>query len=173
MKHFALKINLLAIVSATLLAACAGISTSKSGYWKTGSTLAEVSSASTSCEVVALRQVPRAMAVGQTPTYTTPTYSNPSYTNCYGSGYGATCYTTGGGVSGGQTYGGQTYTYDANAKLRERVELQCMASRGFQYVTVPNCTPEQIASGTVRSPNLPLPNLAQVVCSSPEGFVVM
>lgn len=49
-------------------------------------------------------------------------------------------------VTGGQTIGGQTYTVDVNAGLRSQVIRQCMAKRGWQLVTLPNCSAERYSA---------------------------
>lgn len=131
--------------------------------WRAGSSLSQIDSDTTSCEVAALKEVPRAMAVGVTPTYTTPTYVTPTYTNCYGYGYGATCTTTGGQISGGQTFGGNPYSYDANSSLRTKLVAQCMAKQGYQVSTFPYCTKDQEANA-VSLIGARLPDPTNVAC---------
>jgi hypothetical protein len=156
----------------TLLVACAVAPQPMSVFWRTGANSTKVASDNTACQVSSLRQVPRAMATGQTPIYTTPTYVNPSYTNCYGSGYSASCTTTGGGVSGGQTYGGQLYNYDANATLRSQVQNQCMANKGYQLVVLQTCNTEQSALGITPINSRPLPDASKILCATGQGYVL-
>lgn len=154
-----------------MLAACEVSPRFYSDYYRAGVLPAKIRADRTSCEVRALREVPRAMAVGQTPTYTTPTYTSPTYTNCYGGGYSASCTTNGGNVSGGQTYGGQVYSYDANEDLRSQVEAQCMAGSGYQYISLPVCTADQSAAGYIPYGNNGLPEVAKILCVVPGGYV--
>ncbi len=154
-----------------LLAACEMTPQYLSDYYRAGVSPGKIQADKTSCQITALREVPRAMATGQTPTYTTPTYTSPTYTNCYGGGYSASCTTTGGNVSGGQTYGGQVYSYDANQELRQKVEAQCMAQNGYQYISLPLCTPEQAAGGFTPYGNRGMPEASLVLCVVKGGYV--
>lgn len=153
--------------SRTLLAASAIIlsgctPTAQQTYWRDGATGRQWDQAVTQCQVQALRQVPQSVAVGTTPTYRTPTQ-----TNCYAVGNMVQCATT-----GGQVYGGQVYSYDPNTNLRSRVEAQCMANRGYSLVTIPTCTSEQRASGTLRRVSGRLPPLRSVVCTYEGSYIL-
>lgn len=163
------------------LVSCDTVPTVQQIYWKNGTTSVQRSADFTPCEVEALRQVPAAMAVGQSPTYTLPTYSTPAYTSCngaaYGYGYGynyqSNCTTTGGSVSGGQTMGGQIYSYDANLGLRQRVGAQCLAQKGWQLVSLPTCTSDQTKQGVLSATVTPLPPADSVLCvTADSGFVM-
>ncbi len=85
------------------------------------------------------------MQVGVTPTYVTPIQ-----TNCYNYGYSVSCTTTGGDV-----YGGQTYSYDANAKLRDRVVGQCMEDLGYQAISLEQCPPGVLEKAGPVAPRMP------------------
>ena len=139
--------------------------------WKTGVTPAQRQADVTACDVVAANQVPAAMAVAQTPTYTTP-----AYTSCYGSGFGygygyssqANCTTT-----GGQVYGGQTYSYDANAGLRERVSAQCLAQKGYAGITFASCTADDLKGAMALPLGAPMPRPEAVLCIASGGQIVL
>mgnify|MGYP003631533907 CR=1 FL=1 len=136
-----------ALISSVILFGCATTPATQTILWADSKSFSQQQSDVTNCQISALREIPRAMAVGTTPTYTTPVYTTPTSTQCYGGGYYATCTSTGGNVSGGQTYGGQVYSYDANSKLRDQVAAQCVANKGYQLLTYPTCTDEMIAQG--------------------------
>ncbi len=107
---------------AVLLAACAPLRI----YHKPGVPLARWQSDTTHCEVKALRDAPVATQVRQRP----PEYVPPQRI-CDRSGV---CRTT-----GGYWLPGEIYTVDVNAGLRQRVEMQCMAERGYIPVEIPRC----------------------------------
>lgn len=153
-----------------LLAAC--VPTTHQLMWKDGKTRQQRQSDFTSCEVMALKEVPRAQATTVTPSYTTPIYTTPTQTNCYGTGNFASCTTTGGQVMGGQTYGGQVVTFDPNSRLREQVALQCLAKRGYAPVTVPVCQKSEEV-GVVSLLTGKSPKAAQVKCLTADklGYV--
>lgn len=144
--------SIIFVVTAIGLSACAP--TTQTVYWQDGTTQGRINQAVTQCQVEALQSVPQSVAVGTTPRYTTPVQ-----TNCYDTGYGLQCNST-----GGQTLGGQTYSYDPNSDLRNRVEAQCMANRGYSLVSLPVCTPEQRRSGNLRGFPANLPPIQSVAC---------
>ena len=77
------------------------------------------------CNVAAAQKVPVNTGVYTTPRYTTPLNCNTSFGN-------TTC-------TGGQTYGGNVASYDANARLREQVTIQCLQNKGYQIVNYEVC----------------------------------
>ena len=77
------------------------------------------------CSVTAAQKVPVNKGVYTTPSYTTPV-------RCLNSFGAITC-------SGGQTVGGNMVSYDANAQLRERVYVQCMENKGYQFIDYKVC----------------------------------
>lgn len=165
-------ISLFSLALCTLfLASCATTPRSFNGFWRDGSSQIELQRDQTTCEVTALREVPRAMATAQTPTYTTPTYTTPQHTSCYGYGYSASCTTTGGQTYGGTTTGGQIYSYDANRDLRGAVEEQCMASKGYFLTSIPACSKDQIDEGIVLPRGNTLPARSEVKCITESGYV--
>ncbi len=100
------------------------------------------------CQVDATQRVPQRTVVSTTPTYTTPVQ-----TFCNQIGYQTICNST-----GGQTYGGNVVTSDANSGLRDRVYMQCMARKGWDWVNIPACPagvgPENLTRG--RNNGLPV-----------------
>lgn len=147
------------LVSTISLSACAPQVTE--GYWQDGAAVSRIDQSFTQCQVEALRDVPQSVAVGTQPSYTTPVQ-----TNCYNTGYSAQCSST-----GGQIIGGQTYSYDPNAGLRNRVEAQCMANRGFSLVSLLVCTATQRNSGALRGFSGNLPPLQTVACISNGAYL--
>ena len=78
------------------------------------------------CTVSATQKVPVNTGIYTTPRYTTPLNCNTSFGN-------TTC-------TGGQTYGGNVASYDANARLREQVTIQCLQNKGYQIVNYEPCS---------------------------------
>lgn len=145
-----------------VVAACSTGPTVYPVLWKTGSTSAQRLAEGNECEVRALRDAPRSIATGVSPSFTTPVsvtcanYGN--VTNCQ--------------QYGGQTFGGQSYSTDLNADLRERIYQQCMAEKGYSSLVFPGCTDEQLAGRTVTpksSGENPPPN--EILCLTEVGFV--
>ncbi|MGB5067958.1 MAG: hypothetical protein WBO29_11370, partial [Albidovulum sp.] len=65
------KLLILVLGLPLFVSACEVQPTVAQGYWKTGSASgAQRQNDFTSCQLAALREVPRALATGQTPTYT-------------------------------------------------------------------------------------------------------
>lgn len=157
-----------------LTAACVVQTQAETVFWREGIGFSARQSDFTSCEVASLQQVPRAIATAQTPIVTTPqTIFSPATTRCYGAGNTVNCTTTPAIVAGGQTSGGQIFSYDANSDLRQRVVEQCMASKGYQLVTLPPCTRLEAESGQVLSQAAPLPNAKFASCFLPSPFRVV
>lgn len=97
--------------------------------YKAGATEASTARVQTNCQVEAVQRVPAQQVIESTPGFTTPTQ-----TYCNRIGSQVICNTT-----GGQTFGGGVTTTDANAGLRQKVFGQCMADRGYRYVSLPPC----------------------------------
>ena len=138
-----LKFSLIGLVSVALLSGCGGQKYNDAYAYKIEpTTKGQKAKDLLDCSVQAAQAVPTNTKVETTPRYTTPV-SCSSYTS-YGGYVDTDC-------TGGQTYGGQTYSYDANATLREKVRLQCMADRGYLTTTnpIPYCEPEQVPAGYI------------------------
>ncbi len=110
------------LVPVMLLTACGPLSI----YYREGESVSKMQEQTTQCKVQALEQAPVANQVRQSP----PTYW-PGRTYCDGSGR---CYR-----SGGWWEPGRIYTVDVNQPLRNTVEAQCMAKKGFRPVSLPPC----------------------------------
>lgn len=102
-------------------------------YYREGETVARMQQETTECQVQALKDAPVANQVRQSP----PVYW-PGRTYCDGRGH---CYRT-----GGWWEPGRVYTVDVNEGLRNRVEAQCMARKGFRPVSLPPCKQAQKSS---------------------------
>lgn len=149
---------LIGTIALIVLSGC--VETTVTRAWREGATPSTQVSAVTDCQAYAARQVPAAMSMQTTPVYRTPsnvqcsTYGN--YTSCQ--------------QYGGQVYGGQSYSYDANADLRYRVTLQCLAQKGYQVYDFPRCTPDQ-AKNAVPLGRLPAAN--RIVCLTDNERAVL
>lgn len=106
-----------------LLGACAPLST----YYRPGAEVSRMQSDLLKCDVRALDSAPVATVWRQGP----PRYI-PSRRYCYNDGR---CY-----YRGGYYIQGDIYSVDANRSLRNRVQNQCMADRGYQPVSIPACS---------------------------------
>ncbi len=95
-------------------------------YYQEGASVSRVQTETTQCQVQALDDAPVATQVRQGP----PTYW-PGRTRCDGRG---NCYRT-----AGWWQPGQIYTVDVNKGLRDRVEAQCMAAKGYRPISLPPC----------------------------------
>ncbi len=131
----------------TLLpAACGPLSL----YYKEGESVDRMQQETTQCQVQALRDVPVANQVRQSP----PVYW-PGQTYCDGRGH---CYRT-----GGWWEPGRTYTVDVNQDLRDTVEAQCMARKGYRPISLPPCKQAQ-KSVVPRARTVTLPPLGSGSC---------
>ena len=120
---------LLPLVLSLVLSGCLPLSI----YHREGVSVTRMQSDTTECEVAALRDVPASNQIRRGP----PRFV-PGRRICDASG---ACKTR-----PGFYVPGEIYTVDVNKGLRERVELQCMAARGYAPVTLPACS-----AGTVRA----------------------
>ncbi|NCQ23465.1 MAG: hypothetical protein COW54_16830 [Rhodobacteraceae bacterium CG17_big_fil_post_rev_8_21_14_2_50_63_15] len=124
-------------LACAVLAACAPPTL----YHKPGASPALIQSTLTSCEVAALREVPRDIRTVFIPAQ----YSTLPFCNHFGACFPRTT----------MIQPARTESYDANAALRARVTDQCMAQAGFRPVSLRQCDPDQ-----VRGADLP-PDTAQ------------
>ncbi|EEX10627.1 putative lipoprotein [Ruegeria lacuscaerulensis ITI-1157] len=106
-------------------------------YYREGDTVARMQQETTQCQVQALKDAPVANQLRQGP----PVYW-PGRTYCDGRGH---CYRT-----GGWWEPGRVYTVDVNEGLRNRVEAQCMARKGYRPVSLPPCKQAQKRSVPAR-----------------------
>lgn len=102
-------------------------------YYKTGSDQTRTNSDTLTCEVKALKDAPVANQIRQRP----PVYYQ-GRRHCNSSG---SCWT-----SPGYWVDGGTYTVDVNQGLRNQLEQNCMAQKGYRRLELPRCTKEQITA---------------------------
>ena len=119
-------------------------------YYREGESVSRLQAETTECKVDALQDVPVANQIRQSP----PVYW-PGRTFCDGRGY---CHRT-----PGWWEPGRVYTVDVNHDLRNSVEAQCMAKKGFQPVTLPRCD-QGIRSKVPAERTLKLPPLSPQTC---------
>lgn len=97
--------------------------------YKIGGTGVTLSNDVTDCQIEAAQRVPQQLV-----SHTSPAYQTPTQTTCNRIGTQIFCNTI-----GGQTYGGGTTIFDANAELRSRATLHCMAKKGYRFLNIPAC----------------------------------
>ncbi|WP_170325128.1 hypothetical protein [Ruegeria arenilitoris] len=119
-------------------------------YYREGESVSRMQSETTQCQVLALEDVPVANQVRQSP----PTYW-PGRTYCDGRGR---CHRT-----SGWWQPGNVYTVDVNQGLRNQVEAQCMAQKGFRPVSLPPCR-QNVKSRVQAAPTTTLPPLSTESC---------
>lgn len=110
------------LVPLMVLSSCGPLSL----YYREGETVSRLQKETTQCQLRAVKEVPVANQIRQSP----PTYW-PGRTYCDGRGR---CY-----QSPGWWQPGRVYTVDVNQGLRNTVEAQCMAEKGFRPVSLPPC----------------------------------
>jgi hypothetical protein len=129
-----------------ILSACAPLKT----YYKPGATVSALNRDTTACEVKALHEVPQVFLIRRLP----PRYI-PGRRKCDAAGK---CFERPGFyVDGG------VESYDPNVGLRNRVERQCMADKGYAPVSIPLC-PENVAKAAPAGVTTRLPNLRETSC---------
>ena len=128
------------------LGACAPLNT----YYKAGADVTAVQRQTTACEVDALAKVPVSSQIRRAP----PRFVPPREI-CNSAGR---CR-----VIPGFYEPGAIYTVDPNIDLRNRVEAQCMADKGFTPVSIPAC-PSSIAQVAPRQATTTLPPLNDKSC---------
>lgn len=150
--RIALPLPLLCALAA--LAACAPVST----YYKPGARVETVRKEELSCKVNALRQAPVANQTRQNP----PVYVPPRRV-CNS---GGTCTTY-----GGYWRPGQVYTVDVNQALRGQLETSCMAKKGYQPLSLPEC--RGTVAATLQNPQQPTITEQSCAIRNPDGTVVI
>ncbi len=119
-------------------------------YYREGESVSRMQTDTTECRVQAVNNVPVATQVRQSP----PTYW-PGRTYCHGNGR---CYR-----SAGWWQPGQVYTVDVNQGLRNNVEAQCMARKGYRPVSLPPCR-QNVKSRVPAQRTTQLPPLSTESC---------
>lgn len=117
-----MKTVLRLLIPILVLSSCGPLSL----YYREGESVSRMQTETTKCQVQALKDVPVANQVRQSP----PTYW-PGRTYCDGRGR---CYR-----NPGWWEPGRVYTVDVNKGLRNTVEAQCMAAKGYRPVSLPPC----------------------------------
>lgn len=138
----------LPVLSAVLLAgACAA---PLSIYYRPGVSVSRMQTETTNCQVAALKDAPVANQVRQRP----PVYfPGRQYCNAGGGCWYAPGYWVDGGI----------YTVDVNRDLRNQVEAQCMAKKGYRPVSLPNCSANVKAAAPPAATST-LPQISQNSC---------
>lgn len=141
-----MKPLLLFMAMTTVLAGCLPLSI----YYREGAQVSLMQRETLACEVRALRDAPVANQIRRTP----PRFV-PSRRICDGAG---NCTTR-----PGYYVPGEVYTVDVNAGLRQRIEAQCMADKGFVPAKIPACPPGA-AKAAVPARTAVLPRLSENSC---------
>lgn len=141
-----MKILFRLIVLFAPLAACSSLSI----YYREGASVSRMQSDTIDCQVAALKDAPVANQVRQSP----PIFF-PGRTVCNSAGQ---CYQT-----PGYWEPGRIYTVDANEGLRNQVEAQCMARRGYRPVTLEPCK-QNVKSQVPQQRTDKLPPLSSASC---------
>jgi hypothetical protein len=124
-----MKSSALPLCLALLLGGCISVD-----HWhKVGTTAQRSDQDFLDCRVRAVNSVPV-----NTQIRTTPTYTTPGKTKCSTDGKRTKCETT-----QPQIHGGETYSFDANADLRRDVLALCMRKKGYQLVSLPQCSRDE------------------------------
>ncbi|MDA7963841.1 hypothetical protein [Ruegeria sp.] len=141
-----MKTILRSLIPLMILSSCGPLSL----YYREGESVSRLQSETTACQVAALKDAPVANEIRQSP----PTYW-PGRTYCDGHGR---CHRT-----PGWWQPGNVYTVDVNKGLRNTVEAQCMAAKGYQPVSLPPCKSGVKSAVTLR-PTTVLPPLNPSSC---------
>ncbi len=141
-----MKTVLRLIIPIMFLSSCGPLSL----YYREGESVSRMQTETTECRVQALKDAPVANQVRQSP----PTYW-PGRTYCHGDGR---CYR-----SPGWWQPGQVYTVDVNQGLRNTVEAQCMAKKGYRPISLPPCK-QNVKSRVPAQPTTKLPPLSTESC---------
>lgn len=147
LRHSQAMKRVLPLVFLAVVGACAPLQL----YYKPGVSLDRLQSDQTACEVKALRDAPVA-----TQTRVSPPYYVSARKYCDAAGQ---CH-----VRGGYWIPGDVYTVDVNEKLRQKVELSCMQSRGYSPASIPLCPPN-VAQAAEPGKTTILPTLSETSCA--------
>lgn len=119
-------------------------------YYREGESVSRMQTETTACQVQALKDAPVANQVRQSP----PVYW-PGRTYCDGRGR---CYR-----NPGWWEPGRIYTVDVNQGLRNKVEAQCMAAKGYRPISLPPCK-QAVKSRVTPTRTTTLPPLSTESC---------
>ena len=119
-------------------------------YYREGESVSRMQTETTACQVQALKDAPVANQVRQSP----PVYW-PGRTYCDGRGR---CYR-----NPGWWEPGRIYTVDVNEGLRNMVEAQCMAAKGFRPINLRPCK-QGMKSRVAPTRTTTLPGLSTESC---------
>ena len=119
-------------------------------YYKEGEQVGQIDATLTQCRVESLGKVP----VAERRRYVPPVYANRTFRAEDGTHYTRRVLVQRGGFE----------TYDANEDLREEVTDQCMATNGFQQVSIPTCSAGITRATTIRATEV-LPTLTADSCA--------
>ena len=129
------------VLGISILIAVAGC-TSFGTYYKPGTTLEKIDRDTLSCRTRAEREVPPRIIIDRNPVYGPPrTPGGPPVILYWETNY-----------------------IDLNEGLRGRVRAQCMSDAGYERVTIPYCTEEQLAGKTFK-PLAKTPQLDDAICA--------
>ncbi|WP_299660754.1 hypothetical protein [uncultured Ruegeria sp.] len=141
-----MKTILPTLICLLILSACGPLSL----YYREGESVSRMQNETTNCQVQALKDAPVANQVRQSP----PVYW-PGRTYCDGRGR---CYR-----NPGWWEPGRVYTVDVNQGLRNNVEAQCMAQKGYRPVSLPPCK-QGVKSRVPPTRTTTLPPLSSASC---------
>ena len=116
--------------------------TSFGTYYKPGTTLDTIDKAALSCGTKAEREVPQRIVIERYPIYGPPRQPGGPPVLLYW----------------------QTNYVDLNDGLRARVRAQCMTDAGYERVSIPYCTKEQLAGKSFK-PLVKTPQLDESICA--------
>ncbi|APE45364.1 hypothetical protein BOO69_07750 [Sulfitobacter alexandrii] len=139
-------LRIIALLGLGLATGCAPLTT----YYKPGVAVDRLNRDTTACQVSALRDVPASTQVRRIPPeFVPPRRRCDSAGNC--------------SVVPGYYIPGETVSFDPNDGLRDRVERQCMADKGYAPVSIPPC-PDTIARAAPPAATRVLPALGPRAC---------
>ncbi len=141
-----MKTILRLILPVVLLSSCGSLSL----YYREGQTVSRMQTETTVCQVKALKEAPVANQIRQS----APVYW-PGTRRCDSQGR---CYTT-----PGWWQPGRIYSVDVNQSLRNQIEAQCMAGKGYRSVTLPPCK-QSVKAQVAPARTTTLPPLSGASC---------
>lgn len=136
----------LALTGVIALTACAPLET----YYRAGASVTDLNRDTLACEVKALKDVPQTFLLRRGPPIFVP---GKKICNAEGKCKRRPGYYAPGAVE----------RYDPNAGLRQRVEQQCMAEKGYAPVSIPPC-PDAVAKAAGPRATTRLPQLSDASC---------
>ncbi|CUH62908.1 hypothetical protein TG4357_00369 [Thalassovita gelatinovora] len=135
---------------AVMMAGCAPLGL----YYQEGAAVSRMNSDVTDCQVSALNKVPVVQELRHTPVRVVPIQQcDAKGKNC---------------IRDYEIVGGDPYSVDVNKDLRKKVEAQCMAGKGYQWVELPACS-SSVASAAPKQATRVLPALSDKSCAINRG----